>query len=139
MDRVNQRLSGTVVDYTHNHGADRRIFSPILGMPRDLYVYLPPGYDPHRKYPLILFLHMAGQDEHYFLHNTFIQVVDDLICSGKIPPVVVAAPDGCLGEVGLFHKRHSLFINGPNGRFEDHVIYEVLPFCAGELLDSPGA
>jgi hypothetical protein len=52
LDRLNQKLQGKVVDYTQNHGADRRIVSPILGRPRDLYVYLPPGYDPSVAYSL---------------------------------------------------------------------------------------
>jgi S-formylglutathione hydrolase FrmB len=137
LDRVNKRLSGTVVDHTHNHGADRRIFSPILGMPRDLYVYLPPGYDPHRAYPLVLLLHMASQDEHYFVHKSFIQVLDGLILAGQIPPVVAAAPDGTFGTAGLFHKEHSLFINGPNGRFEDHIVCEVLPFVQANYSIRP--
>jgi S-formylglutathione hydrolase FrmB len=128
LDHVNARISGRVIDYTNNHGADRRIFSSILGMSRDLYVYLPPGYDPHRTYSLILFFHMAGQDEHFFVHQSLISVLDSLILAGKVPPVIVAAPDGALGDAGLFHKHHSLFINSPNGRFEDHILYEVFPF-----------
>ena len=52
LDHLNGKLCGRVVDYTQNHGADRRIYSPILGRPRDLYVYLPPGYDPSVAYPL---------------------------------------------------------------------------------------
>src|SRR3954467_7241704 len=63
VDRINRKLAGQVVDYTHNHGADRRIYSPILGMPRDLYVYLPPGYSRHCAYPLVLYLHLAYVDE----------------------------------------------------------------------------
>jgi Putative esterase len=137
IDRTNQRLAGVVIDYTNNHGADHRIFSPILGMPRDLYVYLPPGYDPHRAYPLIVFLHMASQDEHFFLHPILIRALDDLILQGKVPPVVVAAPDGVLGAAGLLHKHHSLFINGPNGRFEDHVIQEVVPFLMTKFSIRP--
>ena len=43
LDRLNRKLRGRVVDFTENHGADRRIYSPILGRPRDLYVYLPPA------------------------------------------------------------------------------------------------
>ena len=66
LDRVNSRLAGHVVDYTNNHGSDRRIFSPILGMPRDLYVYLPPGYDPGCAYPLVLFFHMADRGRALF-------------------------------------------------------------------------
>ena len=64
LDHLNGKLRGRVIDFTQNHGADRRICSPILGRPRDLYVYLPPGYDPSVAYPLILFLHGADVDEH---------------------------------------------------------------------------
>ena len=31
LDRINRKLCGRVVDYTQNHGKDRRIYSPILG------------------------------------------------------------------------------------------------------------
>src|SRR5262249_32351824 len=30
LERANRRLHGTVIDYTHNHGADRRIWSAAL-------------------------------------------------------------------------------------------------------------
>ncbi len=68
LDRLNRRLAGRVVDHTHNHGVDRRIASPILGRPRDLYVYLPPGYTTARAYPVPpLPLHTASVDEHFFI------------------------------------------------------------------------
>jgi Putative esterase len=126
-----------VIDFTSNHGSDSRIFSPILGMRRDLYVYLPPGYDPHRAYPLVIFFHMANTDEHIFVRSTLLKVLDSLISSGAFPPVVVAAPDGLLGKSGPFHKRHSMFINGPNGRFEDHIIQEVIPFLTATYSIRP--
>src|SRR5580693_8861679 len=46
LDHLNRKLHGRVVDFTQNHGTDRRLHSPVLGRPRDLYVYLPPAYDP---------------------------------------------------------------------------------------------
>ena len=89
-----------------------------------------------RAYPLIIFFHMANADEHYFVHSNMLKVLDALIVAGAVPPVVVAAPDGLLGTAGRFHRKHSLFINGPNGRFEDHILYEVLPFLMIEFFDS---
>ena len=94
LHRLNRKLCGRVVDYTHNHGADRRLYSPILGRPRDLYVYLPPGYDPSVAYPLILFLHGADVDEHDFLDPGDLKVLDRMMSRGEIPPTVIAAPDG---------------------------------------------
>src|SRR5258708_4750330 len=67
LNRVNRQLAGHIVDYTKNHGADRSLWSPALGQRRDMYVYLPPGYDPSKHYPLILWLHGFSQDEHSFL------------------------------------------------------------------------
>jgi len=46
LERLNRGLASWVDDYTHNHGQDRRINSPILGRPRDLHVYLPPDIRP---------------------------------------------------------------------------------------------
>src|SRR3984957_6973660 len=94
LDHLNKKLHGRVVDFTQNHGADRRIFSPILGRPRDLYVYLPPGYDPSVAYPLILFLHGADVDEHDFLDPGDLEALDQAMARGEMPMAVIAAPDG---------------------------------------------
>src|SRR6516225_4635615 len=94
LEHLNHKLRGRVVDHTQNHGSDRRIWSPILGRPRDLYVYLPPGYDPSVAYPLILFLHGAVVDEHYFLGPFDLKAFDSMMSVGKVPPAIIAAPDG---------------------------------------------
>jgi hypothetical protein len=128
LKRLNRRLAGQMVDYTHNHGQDRRIFSPILGKPRDLYVYLPPGYDPHRAYPLVIYLHMAYIDEHALSGSNRIVELDRMIVRGEFPPALVAIPDGVISGENRIRDPHSLFVNGCNGRFEDHVLQEVIPF-----------
>ena len=60
---INKKLRGQLVDYTHNHLRDRRIWSNSLCAKRDLYVYLPPCYDPCRQYPGMIYLHGIAQDE----------------------------------------------------------------------------
>ena len=107
---------------------DRRICSPILGRPRDLYVYLPPGYDPSNAYPLILFLHGADVDEHDFLDPGDLKALDGMISQGEIPPVIIAAPDGTLEGKNRITSTHSLWVNGLGGRFEDHIVDEIVPF-----------
>jgi S-formylglutathione hydrolase FrmB len=128
LERVNRRLAGHVIDYTNNHRDDRRINSPILGMPRDLYVYLPPGYDPARAYSLVLFFHMADVDEHFFVAPKLLSELEDLMARGEFPPTVVACPDGTYEGWNRFNAKHSLYVNGLGGRFEDHILHEVIPF-----------
>jgi S-formylglutathione hydrolase FrmB len=128
LDRLNRRLSGRVIDYTHNHGVDRRIYSPILGQKRDLYVYVPPGYSPCRSYSLILYLHTAYVDETSFVASQRIFELDEKMRTGAVPPALVVIPDGLIEGLDRRRSPHSFFINGRFGRFEDHLLYEVLPF-----------
>jgi S-formylglutathione hydrolase FrmB len=128
LDRLNRRLGGHVVDYTSNHGEDRRICSPILGRKRDLYVYLPPGYDPKLAYPMVLYLHTAEIDEHTLIGRGMIEELDGMICRGEFPPAIVACPDGTYEGANRLRDHHSLYVNGLGGRFEDHLVQEVIPF-----------
>ena len=137
LDKINRQMAGQVVDFTHNHGADRRIYSPILGQPRDLYVYLPPCYNPAKAYPLIIYFHMAAVDEHWFVGSARLRELDAMIQSGEFPPVIVAVPDGLIEGENKFHAPHSMFLNGVRGRFEDHVISEVLPFMTSRYSIRP--
>jgi len=137
LERVNRRLGGQVINYTNNHGSDRRIDSPILGMPRDLYVYLPPGYNPGCSYPLVLFFHMAIVDERYFVRSKLLSIVDELILRGEFPPAVIACPDGTYGGWNRYSTNHSLYVNGCDGRFEDHILQEVIPLLLANYSIRP--
>ena len=137
VDRTNRKIAGMVVDRTHNHGKDRRIDSRVLGMPRDLYVYLPPGYCPQNAYPLILYFHGGFGDEHAFIEGDRIEFLDWAIVHGLIPPVIVACPDGIINGRNLLLAPHSFYINGEGGRFEDHVIQEIIPHLAGTYSIRP--
>jgi len=137
LQHLNRKLCGRVVDYTRNHGADNRLFSPILGHRRDLYVYLPPGYDPAVAYPLIVFLHGADLDEHDFLDPADLKELDRMMARGEMPRAVIAAPDGTYEGKNRITSTHSLWVNGLGGRYEDHVIAEVVPFVMGAYSIRP--
>jgi len=127
LERVNRRIQGQVVDHTHNHGVDRRIWSTALHEKRGLYVYLPPRFDPQAQYPAMLWLHGFAQDERSFLEY----VVDDLdaaMIAGKLPAMIVVAPDGSLTRNPLRISAGSFFLNTRVGAFEDFVIVDVWKF-----------
>ena len=128
LDRLNSKLRGRVIDFTENHGSDRRLNSPILGRPRDLYVYLPPAYDPLVAYPLAIILHGAHIDEHAFLDTGVLKSLDRMISQGEAPATIIAAPDGTYEGTNRITCSHSLWVNGLGGRFEDHVVAEILPY-----------
>jgi S-formylglutathione hydrolase FrmB len=127
LDRVNACLAGQVVDYTNNHGADHRLWSPALCQRRDLYVYLPPHFDPAKRYPFMMWLHGIGQDEKAFL-TTVAPLLDCAVRTGKLPPVIIAAPDGSIKGSGTLTSGASFFLNSKAGRYEDYVIQDVWGF-----------
>src|SRR5262249_27031528 len=125
--RINRGLHGTLLDFTRNHGADRRIWSSALGQKRDLYVYLPPGFDPNCRYPACIWLHGFAQDEQQFAEE-IAPKVDAAIAAGKLPPIIFVAPDGSLNGHPCLVTAGSFFVNCNAGRFEDFVIEDVWPF-----------
>jgi S-formylglutathione hydrolase FrmB len=121
--QLNRQIAGRVDDFTCNHGEDNRIFSASLGQKRDVYVYVPPGYDPAKRYPLVVWLHGLNQDE-----TSFLQIVpefDRAIVNGSLPKFVAVAPDGTVnGRAGL-REPPTLYLNSRLGRFEDFVTIDV--------------
>ncbi len=125
LDRTNSKLAGQVLDFTKNHGEDNRMWSPALCEKRDLYVYLPPGYDPKNRYPLVLWLHGFAQDEMSFLQDV-VGRLDAAIACGKLPPMIIAAPDGTLkGRACMFTNVASFFVNSKAGAYEDYLMVDV--------------
>ncbi len=126
MALLDLHLCGKLVDYTANHCHDRRIWSRSLYQCRDLYVYLPPGYDPKQAYPLMIYLHGFSDDERSFLR--LVPYIDDAIAKGKLPPLIVAAPDGSLDGEGCLEQPGSFWINSNAGPYEDFVLQDVWDF-----------
>ena len=137
LNRVNRKLHGQLLDFTHNHGADRRIWSEALCQKRDLYVYLPPGFDPAKRYPLVIWLHGFAQDETSF-RDDVIDRLDAAMACGRLPPAIVAAPDGSLDGHACVRQAGSFFINTPKGgRFEDFIMQDVWNFVMANFPIRP--
>jgi hypothetical protein len=122
-----RHLVGTIVDYTKNHGADRRFWSPALEQRRDMYVYLPPGFDPCKRYPVMIWLHGIGQDERSFPDDGLRQF-DAAMAAGRLPPMIVAIPDGTIRGESWLHAPQPLFVNSNLGAFEDYIAHDVWGF-----------
>lgn len=127
LDRLHRKLHGRVVDFTHNHGQDRRIWSPALGERRDLYVYLPPGYDPHKQYPLAIYMHGFLQDEVSFV-DIAVPRFDEAIACGRLPPLIIAGPDASVHGLDCIATTGTFFRNSKLGNFEDFLVNDVYTF-----------
>lgn len=133
--KLNQHLAGTLLDFTQNHDSDRRIWSNALCSKRDLYVYLPPGYDGITSFPIMVWLHGFGQDEKSFLD--FVHVIDHGIQTGRFPPMVIASPDGSIGGRPTPWNNGSFFMNSKAGNFENWVVQDVWPFLLANFRIRP--
>jgi S-formylglutathione hydrolase FrmB len=129
-------LSGQIVDYTYNHGSDRRFWSKTLALPRDAYVYVPPGYDPSRAYPLFVWIHGFGGDEEQFTRQV-VRALDASIVSGEMPPVIAVSPDCSIPSWWKPWKQGSWCINSREGRWEDYLIEDLLEFITSRYKIRP--
>ena len=127
LDRINEHLAGKVLDFTNNNGSNNRIWSQALHECRDLYIYVPPGFDCSRPYPAMLWLNGFMQDEVSFIEGV-VQLLDGAIACGKLPPMIIAAPDGSIKGRASLLSAGSFYINSEAGNFEDFIIQDVWCF-----------
>ena len=129
-------MRGTI----ERHRLDSKILAGNpLGDPteRDLYVYLPPGYDRSVRYPAVLAIVGFGGTGGYLfnvdaLGEPLDRRLDRLIASGACPPVIVAAPD-CFTRIG-----GNQYINSAGtGRYEDYLVDEIIPFVDAHYSTIP--
>ena len=125
--------AGTVVNIRHE--------SEVLkGNPpgdphiRDLFVYLPPGYEESGgRYPSVYCLTgFTGRGKMLLNDNAFTpnlaERMDRLIAAGAIKPMIVVMPD-CFTYYG-----GSQYINSTaTGRYEDYLTDEIVPFIDAEF------
>jgi len=114
----------------------------LIGDPamKDVYVYLPPMYDPDFHTPQLL---QQGFSVLYLLHDfgadysTFVsvyktaQIADKLIAEGQIQPMIIVMPDASsinlasdplkTQKAGTFYVNSALL-----GRYEDYIVQELM-------------
>jgi len=123
---VNLVLHGKLLDHTDKHGSDNRIWSESLGMKRNVYIYLPPGFNTSCRYPVIFLLHGFAQDESALFY--ILPKLDRDINSGRFPPTILIAPDGNIPS-DRWIKRGSFYVNSNAGRYEDYLLTDLRGFA----------
>ncbi len=77
----------------HTHG----YLSKVLGRPREVVVYTPPGYeaDSAKRYPLLVLQHGSGDNQRTWVeHGKAHWILDNLFAQKKAVPMVVLMLDG---------------------------------------------
>jgi enterochelin esterase-like enzyme len=114
---------GTMSEFSYDSAA--------TGTRRQAMVYLPPGYSPQRRYPVLYLLHGIGGNQHewrgYVRANT---ILDNLLADGKALPMIVVMPNGRAqpddavppGERTFTPEHIAAF-----GRFERDLLDSLIP------------
>src|SRR3954447_10477448 len=96
---------------------------------RNLYVYLPAGYDddPAQRYPVLLMLSSHGNTAQSMLNwrawgASLDQQLDRLIASNVCPPPIMIIPDTWNRLGGPLH------LNSAIGNYADYLLDEIIPF-----------
>lgn len=122
------------------HGSISAVWynSPTLKMNRRMMVYTPPSYleKTTTKYPVLYLLHGAGGDEYSWIARGPVgAVLDNLIAAGKAKEMIVVVTNG-YPEKTSSPNAGPADLNAPypgvnnmgNGRFEESLIKDVIPF-----------
>jgi len=84
--------------------------STVVGAKRPATVYLPPGYSPDTKYPVLYLLHgIGGNETHWTQPGNTAAILDNLIADGNAVPMIVVMPNGRASN------KPSTMFGGPGG------------------------
>jgi enterochelin esterase-like enzyme len=137
------------------HGSVRieTYHSKSLGVPRQVWVYTPPGYDTGtERYPVFYLLHGAGNIESsWMMTGRANLILDNLIAEGKTRPMIIVNPLGYARQgVGLAPEIAGTPAPGAGLTaqpgipaqtvgFANDLLNDVLPLIEGKFRTLPGA
>ncbi len=98
--------------------------SKTTGNKRKMTVYLPPGYDAAKKYPVFYLLHGGGDDETGWQQKGSADIIlDNLYADNKIVPMIVVMPNGF-----AFKGEKPAKGKGGGSLFEDDLLKDIIPY-----------
>ena len=149
--KLRQRTSGSLVEVPANppaiwevrdvpHGTvevNWQRSQVINGQTRQVFVYLPPGYDknPKQRYPVLYLLHGSGDTaESWTQAGSANLILDNLIAEKKAKPMIVVMPPGHAVPFGS--PREIQAKNVP--LMEEYMIKEILPWAESKYRVAAG-
>jgi enterochelin esterase-like enzyme len=134
------------------HGTITKIWykSSVLQMDRRVYVYTPAGYEEGKdKYPVFYLLHGAGGDEDAWTNmGRAAQIMDNLIARGKAKPMIVVMTNGNANQAGAQNEvppipgekgeQNMAAYQRLAGKFEEHLVKDVVPFIESHFRTLTG-
>ena len=97
---------------------------------RSVFVYLPAAYltEPQRRFPVAYLLHGVGDSNADWINGQYQgmvlpDVLDSLIATGTLQPLIVVMPDASNAYQGCFYTNSSV-----TGNWEDFVVHDLVDF-----------
>ncbi len=120
------------------HGnVTRHIYhSYVTGGERELYVYMPPGYDPEQTYPTLYLLGGSGELPSNWMYDGRANLImDNLLAEEKAIPMVIAIPNN-----QIIHRNHPNHVELTFDLFEEELRKHVIPLVEREysVRQDPG-
>src|SRR5579872_551663 len=96
------------------------------GTVRPGYVYLPPQFDPARRYPVVYLLHgLPGSPAEYIGGTSFGSFADDAISAGRVQPFIAIIP--AAGQTASYNGEWA------GDQWETALVHDVVPWVDASL------
>lgn len=102
--------------------------SESVGTTRKANVYLPPKYDPKKKYSVLYLLHGIGGDEWEWMNDGGVPniIMDNLYADGKVADMIVVMPNG--RAAANDSRQGGMGSAGAFGVFDKDLIGSLMPY-----------
>ena len=102
--------------------------SESVGTVRKANVYLPPKYDPKKKYSVLYLLHGIGGDEWEWMNDGGVPniIMDNLYADGKVADMIVVMPNGRAAENDS--RAGGMASSAAFGVFDKDLIGSLMPY-----------
>lgn len=102
--------------------------SKTVGIRRRMLVYIPPGYSPAQKYPVLYLLHGIADDERAWCDRGSADVIlDNLFAVDKVTPMILVMPNGCAVPY-LAAKASGEEVFNAFAAFEGELLRDIIPY-----------